>query len=252
MDYADTLIEQAAATIWDECDECGREMTQDESPLIEEANADRFYDRPAVEVAEPSADLIGDLTDCPSVLSALDPYAGSRWPAFLRKSGIAMSTDRKRVIDNQSRRALIIRSFGIPSLVQRLSVAKTEIERARVWWRESVACSAGDTIPDLSSENLYLLNPFITVPALKFADPRVERLAASKVESEPNPEPIRRRGRPGKSAQEKRETKAARQRRYRAKRRPSVVGKIDNVPRGVFSEDGIFPTTATIENKAVA
>jgi len=211
------------------------------------------YAIPATEpdIADPSADLIGDLTDCPAVLSASDPNAGSRWSVFLRKTGIAMSTDRKRVIDNQSRRALIIRSFGIPSLVQRLSAAKTEIERARVWWRESIACSAGDTIPDLSSENLYLLNPFIMLPELKFADPRVERLAASKVESEPIQESNGRRGRPRKSAQEKRETKAAQQRRFRAKRRPRVVGIIKNVPRGTFSEGGIFPTTATIENKAV-
>jgi len=50
---------------------------------------------PATETdaADPSADLIADLTECPAVLSELDPSAALRWPTFLRKTGIPMSTE---------------------------------------------------------------------------------------------------------------------------------------------------------------
>lgn len=141
-----------------------------------------------------------DLTICPDEIRALDPHADESWPVFLKKTGISMSVDGKRVLDNESRRAQIIRNFGVPSLVQRLGSARTEIERARVWWRESVACSEGDGIPDLSGDNLYVLNAFIFDPAQKFADRRVEAMRA---------------GRPRKSDEEKRAANAARQRRFR-------------------------------------
>jgi hypothetical protein len=120
-----------------------------------------------------------DLTVCPDEILARYVNAAYLWPKFLRKTGVAMSTKGQRVLDNGSRRAQIIRAFGIPSLIQRLSCAKTAMERARVWWRESVASSEGDSIPDLSSENLYVLNPFVVTKELKYADPRTAHLARS-------------------------------------------------------------------------
>src|SRR5712692_2208775 len=130
-----------------------------------------------------------DLTICPDEIRALDPHADEAWSLFLKKTGISMSVDGKRVLDNESRRAQIIRNFGVPSLIQRLAAARTEVERARVWWREAAACSEGDGIPDLSGDNLYVLNAFIFDPALKFTDRRVEAMRA---------------GRPRKSDEEKR------------------------------------------------
>jgi hypothetical protein len=160
-----------------------------------------------------------DLSVCPAELKALDPNAEVLWPVFLKRTGIAMSVSGDRVIDNEGRHALIVRSFGIPSLAARLSTAGTEIERARIWWRESVACSEGDSIPDLSTANMYLLNPFIVTPGLKFPDPRVERLRG-RIEVTAAPA---QRGRPRKSADQKRASDAARQRRHRAAKRQDPV-----------------------------
>lgn len=119
-----------------------------------------------------------DLTVCPEELRAADPNAELLWPKFLKRSGVTMSTRGARVLDNLSRRALIVRNFGIPALVQRLATAHGEVGRARVWWRESIACSDGDSpIPDLSENNQYVLNPFIVAKELRFRDPRAEMLA---------------------------------------------------------------------------
>jgi len=174
------------------------------------------------------AELSGDLSLCPPEILALDPNAEALWPVFLKRTGVLMSVDCSRVIDNESKRAWVIRNLGIPSLVQRLACAKDEVGRARIWWRESIACSAGDSeIPELCSRNLYLLNPFIVRAALKFPDPRPQRMAQAHASKDvERAEAIRRRGRPRTSAKEKREVKAAQQRRFRAKKRePCVVGK---------------------------
>jgi hypothetical protein len=112
-----------------------------------------------------------DLSVCPDELKALDVNAERLWPIFLQKTGISMSVSGGRVIDNAGRRADVIYRFGIPSLATRLAHAHDEISKARVWWREAVACSEGESIPDLSGANAYLLNPFILTPALKFARP---------------------------------------------------------------------------------
>jgi hypothetical protein len=128
-----------------------------------------------------------DLTICPADILALDPNARVLWVKFLRRTGIPMSAKSKKGknvatdlwVDNNCRRAAVIRSFGIPSLVQRLTVCKSEVERARVWWRESAACAGGDSVPDLSSENLFLLNPFIVTKELRFEDTRFKTIATS-------------------------------------------------------------------------
>lgn len=128
--------------------------------------------------------LEADLTACPSEIRALDANAETLWLEFLRRTGISMSVDRKTVIDGASKRAWVIRNLGVPSLIQRLSAAKDEIGRARVWWREAASCGAGDSIPDLSPDSMSVLNPFIVTKSLKFKDTRLEKLRATKAETE--------------------------------------------------------------------
>jgi hypothetical protein len=194
-----------------------------------------------------------DLTTCPAEIAALDPNAENLWPVFLRRTGVSMSVDRTRVIDNQSHRALIVRSFGIASLVQRLATAKDEHARARIWWRESAACSDGDSgIPDLSSENMHLLNPFIVTPELRFSDPRagnLERARAARKQNELDRAEIISRGRPRKSDEQKRSTKTARQRRFRAGQRSRLNPTDRESP--TFSIEPIFPTTAATDSKGL-
>jgi len=169
-----------------------------------------------------------DLSTCPVEITALDQNAEKLWPQFLRRTGVSMSVDRKRVIDNESRRALIIRSFGVPSLIQRLAAAKDERDRARVWWREASACSEGESsISDLSTDNLFVLNPFIVTPELKYPDPRtayLERARACRQEKELERADAVRRGRPRKSDAEKRQSKAEYQRRFRKASRSEKIG----------------------------
>jgi hypothetical protein len=81
---------------------------------------------------------------CPEVIKTLDPNAEMLWAIFLKKAGLHLRASGE-VIENDGRRAAIVRNFAIPSLEQRLPSKKTEVERARVWWRESVACSEGDS-----------------------------------------------------------------------------------------------------------
>jgi hypothetical protein len=125
-----------------------------------------------------------DLATCPEAIHALDPNADLLWVKFLRKTGVPMSAKSKKGknamtdlwVDNKSRRGFIIRNFGIPSLLQRLAAAKDEISRARVWWREAAACSEGESVPDLSPDNMAVLNFFIVTTELKFKDTRFENL----------------------------------------------------------------------------
>lgn len=123
-----------------------------------------------------------NLNHCPVDFESLDPHAAKRWGIFLRKVGLRMTREGW----SDPRRAAIVRSFGIPSLRHRLPSAATETQRARIWWREAVACSAGESeIPDLSEEKMYALNAFIFEQGEKFADPRGVRLRASRKPSAP-------------------------------------------------------------------
>lgn len=58
--------------------------------------------------------------------------------------------------------------------------ARTERERARVWWRECAACNEGDAIPDLSADSLHNLNPWIVTPIEKYPDPRAAGLEKAR------------------------------------------------------------------------
>lgn len=141
------------------------------------------------------------LSQCPDPLKALDPNAELFWPLFLKRTGLHIDA-RGNVIEEIGHRADIIRNLGIPSLAERLAVpGLSERQRARIWWRESLACSHGDSdIPDLPDPPLAL-NAFIVTRSEKFRDARIENLS--------------RNGRPRKSDQEKRAVHAIRQQRYR-------------------------------------
>jgi hypothetical protein len=107
---------------------------------------------------------------------ALDANAEILWRVLLKKVGVTISKGEHI----EDKRAWIVRSFGVPSLMQRLRAGMTERERARVWWRECAACSEGDTIPDLSTENLHALNPWIVTESEKYPDPRAARLEKAR------------------------------------------------------------------------
>jgi hypothetical protein len=160
-----------------------------------------------------------NLAVCPAELLAVDANAEKLWTVFLKRIGLHFNT-RGEVIENDGRRAEIVRRFGVRSLIDRLPSQKTERDRARIWWREAIACSDGESdIPDLSSGNMHVLNPFIVTPALKYFDPRAERLAAGRErlqEERQQQEAARRRGRPVKPEAEKRAATASRVRAFRA------------------------------------
>ncbi len=156
-----------------------------------------------------------NLAVCPAELRAVDANAATLWGVFLKRVGLHLNS-RGEVIENDGRRADIVRRFGVRSLIDRLPAQKTERDRARIWWRETIACSEGESdIPDLSSTNMHVLNPFIVTPSLKFTDPRAERLVAAARERR-EAELTQRRGRPAKSEAEKRAANAQRVRAYRA------------------------------------
>lgn len=166
-----------------------------------------------------------DLSTCPVAIRALDSNAERLWRIFLKKAGIPMAGSKVIEGDgspeHETKRASIVRRFGIPSLEQRL-VDKDEIQRAEVWWRECVACSEGESeISGLTPENMYVINPFIVTESLKFKDPRVERLTVAREVLQDRP--MKRRGRPAKSDAERRATNAARVRRHRASKRKAAV-----------------------------
>lgn len=117
-----------------------------------------------------------NLALCPPEILARDPNAKMLWPIFLRKVGVTIS----RGEHIEDRRAWIVRNFGVPSLVYRLSPGMSERARARVWWRECAACSEGDDIPDLSAMNLHNLNTWIVTASEKYPDPRAARLERAR------------------------------------------------------------------------
>jgi len=141
-----------------------------------------------------------NLAICPSELIALDPNAEMLWPKLLRTVGVTVSKGEHI----EERRAWILRNFGLPALLQRLKPGMSERQRAQIWWREAAACSEGESIPDLTPENLHVLDRWIVSAEHKYRHP----LAGDG-----------KRGRPEKSREEKLANKAARQRGYRAAKR---------------------------------
>ena len=138
-----------------------------------------------------------NLAVCPQGLVQVDPYAERRWPVLLTKVGLHLDA-RGQVIENDGRRADIVRRFVVESLMSRLPAQRTERDRARIWWREAVAATEGDSeIPGLTAENSYFVNAFI-MDGEKFPDPRAARLAATRTAVAGGMIPTRR-GRPSKS-----------------------------------------------------
>jgi len=155
-----------------------------------------------------------NLAVCPKELTELDPNAAVLWPKLLKRVGVTIS--RGEAIEEK--RAWILRSFGLPSLLQRLTPGMNERDRARIWWRECAACSEGDSIPDLTSENMHQLNPWIVTASEKYPDLRAARLAIV--------------GRPRKSPEEIRAANSARVRKFRGQNRQAK--KSDNRGRCVM------------------
>jgi hypothetical protein len=141
-----------------------------------------------------------NLAICPSELVALDPNAEMLWSKLLRTVGVTVSKGEHI----EERRAWILRNFGLPALLQRLRPGMSERQRARIWWREAAACSEGESIPDLTPENLHALNPWMVS-----AEHKYQRPSAGDGK----------RGRPDNSREEILANKAARQRGYRAAKR---------------------------------
>jgi hypothetical protein len=141
-----------------------------------------------------------NLAICPSELIAFDPNAEMLWPKLLRTVGVTVSKGEHI----EERRAWILRNFGLPALLQRLQPGMLERQRAQIWWREAAACSEGESIPDLTPENLHVLDRWIVSAEHKYQRPSVGD---------------GKRGRPEKSREEKLANKAARQRGYRAAKR---------------------------------
>ena len=130
---------------------------------------------------------------CPSEILALDANAKHLWPLFVKKAGVTIDKAEWQIIED--RRGSILKGIGIPDLIFRLSCQRqrekygrqNEVARSRIWRHVAEACAPGDSIPDLSSDNLYSLNPWIVTKKLKFPDPRAERLRShEEEEKKPN------------------------------------------------------------------
>jgi len=175
---------------------------------------------------------VENLAVCPDVLTQLDANAPVLWPKLLKKTGVVIAQG-EHIEDT---RAWTVRNLGLPSLVQRLRLGMTERERARVWWREFVACGPGDSIPDLTANTLQILNAWIIDPAQKYPASGTSENASLNAVScgkdghfvdgliPDSPETPRQsignkalRGRPRTSEGEKRRTAADRQARWREK-----------------------------------
>jgi hypothetical protein len=126
--------------------------------------------------------------DCPAELLALDRNAAQLWPKLLKKSGATVDRTTKEIV--QDRRGSILCGIGVPDLVFRLECqrerekggAQNEVARAKIWFHIAEACAPGDSIPDLTSDNRYLLNPWIVTKALKFPDPRFQAVKQPQAE----------------------------------------------------------------------
>src|SRR5260370_41919567 len=117
-----------------------------------------------------------NLATCPTELLALDANAPTLWPVLLRKVGVTISKGEHI----EDKRAWILRNFGVDDLSNRLAVQQTrehggpqdELARPMIWRHGAEASSPGETIADITAQNMYLLNAFIVAKAKSFASPR--------------------------------------------------------------------------------
>jgi hypothetical protein len=143
------------------------------------------------------------LSTCPTELVALDNNAPTLWSKLLRRIKVTIS--QGEIIEDH--RGWILRSFGLPDLLFRLECQQKreqgrqdERARARIWFHIAESCSAGESIPELTAENKYVLNPWIVTRELKHPNPRLEMLSGN---SRPTEEPAKpKRKRPSAVAKE--------------------------------------------------
>jgi len=116
-----------------------------------------------------------NLATCPTELLALDANATTLWPVLLRKVGVTISKGEHI----EDKRAWMLRNFGVDDLTNRLAVQQTrehggpqdELARAMIWRHVAEASSPGDSIADITGQNMYLLNAFIVAKGKRFASP---------------------------------------------------------------------------------
>jgi hypothetical protein len=116
-----------------------------------------------------------NLATCPVELTALDVNASALWSVLLKKVGVTIS----RGEHIEDRRAWMLRNFGVHDLARRFSVQhqrenggpQDDVARARIWRHVAEACLPGDSIADITPQNMYLLNAFIVSKERRFASP---------------------------------------------------------------------------------
>jgi hypothetical protein len=125
-------------------------------------------------------------TDCPSQLLALDSNAERFWLKLLKKASITVDKERGEIVADQ--RGAILEGIGLPDLLFRLECQRSrenghqdELAHARIWFHVAEACAPGDSIPDLTGDNKFLLNPWIVTPSLKFVNVRLALLQQETV-----------------------------------------------------------------------
>ena len=116
-----------------------------------------------------------NLATCPSELLLLDVNATTLWPVVLRKVRVTISKGEHI----EDKRAWVLRNFGVGDLANRLAVQQKrenggpqdDVARAVIWRHVAEASSPGDSIADITSQTMYLLNPFIVAKGKRFANP---------------------------------------------------------------------------------
>src|SRR5260370_8488714 len=118
----------------------------------------------------------------------MDANAPTLWPVLLRKVGVTISKGEHI----EDKRAWILRNFGVDDLSNRLAVQQTrehggpqdDLARAMIWRHVAEASSPGETIADITAQNMYLLNRFIVAKAKPFASP-LDRLPSHGAPTHP-------------------------------------------------------------------
>ncbi len=131
-----------------------------------------------------------NLPKCPPELLALDANAAVLWPKLFKRSGATVDPDSESngVIRDKRGAILLGNVFSkqADSLTSRLEFQREresrnsgkpdELARARIWFHVAEASAPGDYLPDLTANNLYILNPWIVTSSLKFKNPAFERM----------------------------------------------------------------------------
>src|SRR5579872_2785564 len=123
--------------------------------------------------------------ECPAQLMALDSNAAILWPKLLKRAQVTIDRGQDEIVPDQ--RGMILSGLGLPDLLFRLECQRQrerggpedELARAKIWFHIAESCVPGDSVPDLTGDNRYLLNPWI-VTALKYPNPRLAALSQDR------------------------------------------------------------------------